>query len=367
MTALLDTITADSPLLRLDARLQRELATKRDLVVDSPLVTLAVAEPTEDEPTPTPTLALAHPREGDLSWRITDHAHGQIGDHLGIPTKLYKRLLGKHPDLLADLANGLLDREPSKRMLRTMDGNLRAFLSNKYRPRDNHDLLREAILPALDAVGRPVDFKACELTDTRMYVKIVLPDFELPITPKVGDVMRGGLIVRNSEVGSGALQIAPYTDILWCTNGAVHTEFGQRSAHIGRRIENDDAAWEFYSDETIRLDDAAFFAKCRDTVTAVLNEQVFQAIAQQMRDLAAITLDNPAGTVEDVTRRHDFTEVESSSILSALIADYDATAWGLVGAITQTARDLESADRRYEIEALAGRMMADPTLLAVSA
>jgi hypothetical protein len=257
-----------------------------------------------------------------------------------------------------------------------MDGKARAFLSDTYRPRDNWDLLDQAILPAIhdlpEQTRNGLYFKECSLSETHLYVKIVLPDFEMPVTPAVGDVIRGGLIVKNSEVGSSSLMIAPYTDRLWCLNGAVHTEYGQRQRHVGKRTggNGDDAgAWEFYSDETLRLDDAAFFSKCRDTVRATLNEQVFQAIVQQMRDLAGIPIEaQPVAAVEEITRRHDLSQAEGESILTTLLSGQNGlglTGWAMVNAITQTARDLRSADRRADLEALAGKMIADPALVTV--
>lgn len=364
MTNALATIAPDSPLYGLRDELQRQLATKRDLITDTRRVTLG--EPSPDVTGGSPVaLLLDHPSEGTIEYGITDYAHGQMADALNVPVKFWRRLQGDHPDLLCGLGNGLLEREPVKRMLRTMDGQVRAYLSDRYRRRDNFDLMDKAILPALGEHGRAgLYFKSCELTASRMYVKVVLPDREWPVTPKVGDVIRGGLIIKNSEVGDGALVVAPYTDRLICTNGMVHTDFGQRSAHVGGRQVSDAETWELYSDSTLALDDAAFFAKCRDTVAAVLSEQVFEAIVGQMRDLAGLALDNPVGAVEDVTRRHDLTGDESDAMLKHLMEE-GATGWGLVNAITATARDLDSADRRVDLESLAGRITSDWSLAGV--
>lgn len=362
---------AADPMHRLLVELERQMGTKRDVRLDTRRMSLT-APSRLDWPTnakgalvpPAPTFVLDHPKEGALEFGVTDHAHGQIASALDIPVKTYRRLVADHPDLLANLTNGLLSREPKKQMVRLLDGRVRAYLSPVYRPRDNWDLVKEAILPSLAEHGdRGLVFKACELTETRMYVKIVLPDFEEQITPRVGDVVRGGLIVKNSEVGSGSLLVAPYTDVLWCTNGAVHAEYGQAQRHVGSRIEEE--SWDLYSESTLRKDDEAFFAKCRDTVKAVLDRTVFDAIVAQMRDLAGIPLANPVGAVEDVTRKHDLSEAESKAVLSALVTDYAATGWGLVNALTQTARDLESPDRRVELETLAGALTSDWTLAGV--
>jgi hypothetical protein len=349
----LDTITPSSPIRGLADELQRQLTSKRDVMADTTRVSLDV-----DDETRRLDLLVDMP-DGAEAFQVTRHAHGQIAEHLGLPRKVYDRLLTKHPDLLAGLGNGLLTREPSKRMLRTLDGSLRAFLSDRYRPRDNWDLLNQVVMPELATYNGTVEFKSCSLTETRMYVKIVLPEIERPVTPRVGDVLRGGVIIQNSEVGNGSLGIFPYTDRLYCTNGMVHTEFGQREVHVGKRIESDAEAWDLYSDETLALDDAAFFAKCKDTLRAVLTETVFDRIVSQARDLAGIELPNPVGTVEILTDRHRFTEGESESMLSIIARGGDLSAWGYVNAITQTARDLEDVDRQTELESLAGKLTSE--------
>lgn len=364
MTNALATLASDSPLYALRETLERQLETRRDLITDTRRITLG--EPSPDMPGGGPiAFLLDHPLEGTLEYGMRDYAHGQMADALQVPVKFWRRLQGDHPDLLCGLGNGLLEREPVKRMIRTLDGQVRAYLSDRYRRRDNFDLMDKAILPALAEHGRTgLYFKSCELTESRMYVKVVLPDREWPITPKVGDVIRGGLIIKNSEVGAGALVVAPYTDRLICQNGMVHTDFGQRSAHVGGRQVSDQETWELYSDTTLALDDAAFFAKCRDTVAAVLNEQVFESIVSQMRDLAGLALANPVGAVEDMTRRHDLTKDESDAMVKHLM-DEGPTGWGLVNALTATARDHDSADRRVELEGLAGRITADWSLAGV--
>ena len=361
----MSTITDTTPLRDLAVELQRQNETKRDLLVDTRRFSFGDDRGGITGPD-TKLVASIDSPDGVEDFNVTRHAHQQIGEFTNIPWKLYERLLGNHPDLLANLANGLLSREPKRRMVRTLDGNVRAFLSDRYRPRDNWDLLEQAILPELQAYLGTVQFKECSLTDTRMYVKVIFPDITKPITPKVGDLIRGGLIFQNSEVGNGSLGIYPYTDKLACTNGMVHTEFGQRQVHVGGRITEE--SWDLYSDETLRLDDEAFFAKCRDTVKAVLNEAVFEQIVQQMKDLSEIRLaGDPVAQVEEITKRHSLTEAEGGSMLAALVEGGDLTGWGYVNAITQTARDLDDADRRTELEALAGKLTADPAWAVAAA
>ena len=68
-----------------------------------------------------------------ISYVVSDVAHRQIADRLGIPFKYYDRMRLEYPVLLDQNINGWLMKNPEKRMLRTMDGRLRAFLSDRYR------------------------------------------------------------------------------------------------------------------------------------------------------------------------------------------------------------------------------------------
>lgn len=60
-------------------------------------------------------------------------AHRQIGTNLRIPAAYYDRMREERPDLLAYNANTWFKQESSQRMLRTLDGSARAYLSNRYR------------------------------------------------------------------------------------------------------------------------------------------------------------------------------------------------------------------------------------------
>ena len=79
---------------------------------------------------------------------INQIAHRQIGTHLKIPAAYYDRMLSDYPELLAENVNSWFQREPTQRMVRTLDGTVRAFLSNRYRRIDNLDIA-EIVLPQL--------------------------------------------------------------------------------------------------------------------------------------------------------------------------------------------------------------------------
>src|SRR4051812_48998616 len=98
--------------------------------------------------------------KGEGEFNVLPLAHEQIGIGLQIPKSFYERLRvgvpakngrGARPAnaaLLDHTVNTLWRTEPRNRMIRTLDGNARAYLSNRYRMLDNYDLA-EAILPAI--------------------------------------------------------------------------------------------------------------------------------------------------------------------------------------------------------------------------
>lgn len=161
---------------------------------------------------------------------IQQTAHQQIGTYLDIPSKYYDRMLQRDPALLSYNVNRWFQKEPEQKLLRTMDGKARAFLSNRYRRIDNLDIAR-VVLPIIGEM-EGARFESCEITDDRMYLKVVNPRLQAEVIP--GDIVQAGIMISNSETGLGAVNIQPLIYRLVCSNGMVVNEAGTRRAHIGR-------------------------------------------------------------------------------------------------------------------------------------
>ena len=162
---------------------------------------------------------------------ITGIAHRQIGTHLRIPAAYYDRMREERPDLLAYNANTWFKQESSQRMLRTLDGSARAYLSNRYRRIDNIDIAG-VTLPILG--GLPdIRFESCQITESRMYIKAVNPRLQAEVSP--GDIVQAGIIISNSEVGLGSVSIQPLIYRLVCSNGMVVNEAAAPPQPCGAR------------------------------------------------------------------------------------------------------------------------------------
>ena len=288
-------------------------------------------------------------------YPVTDHAHTQIAARLDIPAKYYNRMKTLAPALLAANVNEWFHSKPERRMVRTLDGEMRAFLSDRYRRLDNFDLA-EAVLPILAEMGDGMRIISTELTDSRMYIKVINERLELEV--KKGDVVQAGIVISNSEVGKGALKVEPLIYRLICTNGMIAQDHSKKRYHVGRNAEEGES-YELFRDETLKADDHAFFLKVQDTVRAAVDIVKFTTIVDRMREATEQRIEgNPIKAVEVVSDHFGFSKQESSGILQHLIQGGDLSAYGLLNAITRTSQDVDDYDRCTELERDGSRVLS---------
>ena len=280
---------------------------------------------------------------------IRQIAHRQIGTHLKIPAAYYDRMLGSNPDLLAHNVNSWFKQEPTQRMLRTIDGSARAFLSNRYRQIDNYEILG-AVLPILNEI-RDARFESCQITEGHMYIKVINPQLETEVS--VGDIVQAGVMISNSEVGQGAVCVQPLILRLVCMNGMVVNDAKTRRNHVGR-VNTVDENFLLYSDKTLAADDNAFMLKIQDTVKAAVDETRFNQVVDLMREAAGakITTNDIPSIVKITSREFGLTESEGKGVLNQFIEDHNFTLYGLSNAVTRYSQDVDSYDRATDLESI---------------
>ena len=196
-------------------------------------------------------------------YPITRHAHGQIGDRIKLPARYYNLMFNDAPELLASNVNHWFQRNREKRMVRTLDGQVRAFLSDRYRRIDHHDVVA-ACLPVLNEFS-DLSIESIGLTEKKLYLKATRKNVVAEV--KEGDVVRAGVQISNSEIGGGCLKIEPFVFRLVCSNGLTIAERGLKRYHLGCQIQTDGDNWEIFADDTKQADDEALLLKVRDTVS----------------------------------------------------------------------------------------------------
>lgn len=327
----------------LAAELERQSQTKRDF--------MASAETLALESNGVSKLHL-----GAESMELNETAHEQFAERLDIPKKYYDRMRSQSPALLDKNVNHWLGSSKSKFLVRTLDNNVRAVLSDKYRPLDNLELA-EIALPSLLKSGARIE--SCEVTEKKLYIKAVTERITLDIKP--GDTVQAGIVISNSEIGYGALSIEPLLFRLVCSNGLVVNQATMRRTHVGRGNKEFEGVTQFFKDETREADDRAFWLKVRDSLQAAFSEIGFEAIVNQFRAAQGDKIEaDPIKVVEIAQKRFSLSDSERNGVLSNFLRENDMSRFGLVNAVTRHAQDIESYDRASEFERLGGTILELP-------
>lgn len=340
---------AGMTLPQLATELDRQSKAKLDLLADTTAMKLG---------TNTAGISTLHLTNGHTqAFGVRELAHRQIADRLKIPYSYYERIKTEQPMLLDTNVNTLFHANKEKRMVRTLDGVVRAFLSNKYRRLDNSDLA-EATLPVLREVPE-LRIESANITETRFYIKAIFPRLEGEV--KKGDVVQAGVCIRNSEVGHGQLAVDPLLFRLACLNGAIMQDYGMHRHHTGRRIEEDEEVTTVFRDETIAADDKAFFMMVQDLVRATMKEVQFKEIIDKLRAAAGEKIEgDPIAAVEVLANRLSLTDREGGGVLRHLIDGQDLSKWGVVNAVTAYSQEVEDYDRATDFEVFGGKVLELP-------
>jgi len=297
------------------------------------------------------------------SFPVNNIAAQQIATFTGIPSAYYNRMREDAPALLDTNINAWLEKEDTTRMIRTLDGRARAFLSNKYLPIDNYEIA----LRVLPVLSRIIDLSdknvSCEVTDRNMYIKVINYNMEREVTP--GDIVQSGIIVTNSEVGQGMVSVMPFMNRLVCSNGMVIDVAAKKRRHVGKTIDLGQDDYQIYREETVNAANHAFLMQIEDTVLAVADEVKFDRILDTMREAKdkKFTNKNIPAVVELATKKYGIAESAKDNILTHLIREGDTSVYGLANAITRYSQDVEDYDTATDLEAIGGKIINMPKSL----
>jgi len=331
----------------LAAKIEANRELKHDLVVDTAVARMEIDGDRK------PLLRIAD----DHSYPIQPIAHRQISTHTNIPATYYDRMMEDAPALLADNVNTWLHLNPSRRMVRTLGGDMRAFLSDRYQ-RIEHEEIAEVVLPVLsDESG--IKIVSAEATDRKLYLHAVTSRIQREV--RKGDVVEAGVLIQNSEVGHGSVSIQALVWRLVCLNGMKMPDGAYRRNHVGRRVEDDETIEQVWADDTRRADDRAVLLKVRDTVRAALDEARFALRIAKLTELAtdAKITGDPVKAIEVLAKKVNIAEGERGGILRSLIEGNGLTAWDMINAVTAQAHTADY-DRAVEFESIGGRMAEMP-------
>ena len=287
----------------------------------------------------------------ERDYPLGDIAEGQLREWCGIPNVYWKKLQGSEDSkslMVANVQHWLDFNPPRRRMIRTLDGKARAFLSDRYRRLDNADVA-DVVLGALQQLP-DVKVESCQITESNLYLKCRHTGIE-------GEVYKGRtinpmVIIRNSEVGQGAFSVAPGWFDQWCKNGAFHFHETERQAHLqGSRDAHLDG---LLSQEAKNADDHAILLKMRDVTLGAFSQEAFEKRLVQLREGRTREVEELNGAVEKLASTFSLTDGEKHSVLKRFARDADISQYGLGAAVTREAEEVQSYDRATELEGIGG-------------
>jgi len=314
---------------------------------------------------------------------MDEHFIRGLSDFAGLPKRYVDQMIeNDRRGLLAENLNNWLQNPPDGK-LRSADANklfraydwetplrrcsemdygdgalprFRSLHSDKFRIFDYTHLLKH-VYPVLkeirDKVGE-LDIRSLALTEKRIYLKIFFPQIEKEIAK--GDIVRSGVVISNSEIGQGSIEVWPMILRLICLNGMTADEGGKRKKHLGRVTTEGEID---YADDTIAADNEALSLKLRDVVKKCADETQFAIRCASMTEAAeGETPSKPLKSVELVTDTFNLSEWEGESVTEAYIAGQDYSKWGMLNAVTSVANNEEvSYDRASHLEKVGGRIL----------
>jgi hypothetical protein len=293
-------------------------------------------------------------RVGADWYQSTDFALGQVAARAGIPAAYLRELAApKAAPWQHDLAADILGRHhgnagDARILARSVNGQLRGWLSDRYRRLDSRPLVDALANEALKAGAVPIDGVA---TETRVAIKVILPQI---LEPLPGEFVVAGAEWSNSDYGNGVHSFRTYLLRVQCLNGAT-TENLLKQVHLGGRLSDTIE----YSDRTHRLDTAASVSALRDVVRSAFSptsrDRLMDTIrASHERSMSPKQL---AGATKTFPKHVQKSVVDAFDSADVINLPEGQTAWRASNAISWIARHTEDAEMRLELERAAGALV----------
>jgi len=333
--------------------LERQKAGRYDIVVPSKELKVVY-----DVGTNKISMDVPQPEAAPKNHGITNYAHHQLADKCGIPWRYYDKMQteGQLP-LLANNVNTWLPNK-EKRLVRVLDNNVRAVLSDKYRCIDNYDILLQTLNQFKELQEKnhlTIDVKQNQLTDSHLYIKATSPDLVgevFHLENRAPEPVHGGIIISNSEVGAGSFKVEPFINVLVCQNGLIREKVFKR-VHIGREHSLGYVNW---SNKTLELQDAALWAKIGDMITQTFTPELFQKWINEINQIAQTDIPKPTLAIDNIIKHFKLPENKKNALIDQFTRE-SPTQWGLSMAVTRVAQDEDDYEKQIELEKIGAKIL----------
>jgi hypothetical protein len=309
--------TLESILLKVRADKARQedyVAPTRDLQFQTKIV--------EDGPNQ-PQIVLE--RNGGMPTKVldvNDVAFQQISSKANLHVNDTRRLVENYGEEFDPLMNRIWQKEDKGVMVRTYAdefrperGLARAFVSDSFRCFDNHHFL-EASLPQLRDSDAQWQVVNGTITEKKLYLR--LRSLVHVGEAKLNDPQALGLLLSNSEVGHGAINVQQLIWTLMCLNG-METQNKTRSTHLqSSRGEN---FYGLLTDEAKSADSHALSLRIRDVITSFARRESFDVALEKMRNAHEDGVEaKPVDAISALTSILKLPKASESKILDGFMA-----------------------------------------------
>jgi len=296
------------------------------------------------------------------------HINGlhQATDRVGIPWSYVDRIrvlkddkLRKDdhwgPRLLAENLDVLYNHSDKKVLLRSIEGRVRAVLSNSFKRLDSGPLI-EAFAEVVQEVGA-IPYEGY-VSDTKIGLQAIIPKIYEPIKD---EIMAYGVSFENSDFGNGALNVAVFLLRLQSMAGMIGPD-KLRRVHLGKRLDEE----TFWSDETSKLDIATVCSGVKDLVRNSLSPERIEAMQLLIYEASLALLGEDGGKLSLTELQKYLTKSELDRAMAKFNeADIVTlppgnTVWRMSNAVAWLAGEEKDNERKLELQKAAGKLLVTP-------
>ena len=280
--------------------------------------------------------------QGVPMYEMTDHAYMQIAERLGFGR--HAKYVRSLPDSLqkaaVDFEIHIRKQYKKAMMFRSVNGAtlprmVRAVLSERFEPFDDHVLLR-SIHGAFTEMGiypGAIEAKGMSFEETHTHIRLLWGEQQ---ANERGDVVRRGIHIRNSEVGLSSVDIRPVVYVLACSNGMVSARHIGGIRHVGNPT---------------RLR-----GKVKDAINMAINDG--DRLSEQFADSLRVRFENPINVLAGIQKNDTLTQDQlQRAILHFNESGQGRTKYDVVQAITRAAQDEATHEDRFQVELVGARAL----------
>jgi hypothetical protein len=237
----------------------------------------------------------------------------------------------------------------SRYLTRSVRGELRGFLSDRFKRRDSRPLLDAFLGAILKYNAHPVDGFALQ---TKMNMRAILP---MVFEPFPGEIMAFGAQLSDSDFGDGALSVSGFVLRMYCTNLAT-TENVLQQIHLSQKLSD---SVEF-SEHTLKLDTETSASAIDDVVSYVLGPKAvdqYLALVKKANEEKIEPDKIHSWAIKHLTKMEsEAAELKFSSPDVELLPP-GQTKWRWSNALSWLANQTEDEHRKLELQEFAGGLL----------